>query len=35
VPIEFLALDTQRFWVRDGSEAVRRFRGLIEPLSQE
>ena len=32
VPIEFFVLDTQRFWVREGGDAVRRLRAVIEPL---
>lgn len=34
VPIEFFVLDTQRFWVRDGGDAVRRLRAVFEPLSR-
>jgi hypothetical protein len=34
VPIEFFVLDTQRFWVREGSDAVRRLRSVFEPLSR-
>ena len=33
VPIEFFVLDTN-FWVRDGSDAVRRLQAVIEPLSR-
>jgi ABC-type hemin transport system substrate-binding protein len=32
-PVEFFVLDMERFWVRDGSDAVRRLRALIEPLA--
>jgi ABC-type hemin transport system substrate-binding protein len=38
-PVAFFALDPQRFWVRDGGDAVRRLRALIEshsgPLAAE
>ena len=34
VPIEFFVLDTQRFWVREGSDTVRRLRAVFEPLSR-
>ena len=34
VAIEFFVLDTQRFWVRDFGDAVRRLRAVIEPLSR-
>ena len=34
MPIEFFVLDTKRFWVRDGSDAVRRLHAVIEPLSR-
>jgi len=34
VPIEFFVLDTQRFWVRDFGDAVRRLRAVFEPLSR-
>jgi ABC-type Fe3+-hydroxamate transport system substrate-binding protein len=32
LPVAFFALDQQLFWVRDGGDAVRRLRALIEPL---